>query len=323
MSLSAPSHAQQRDAMQSLSLVVGTGVGGGYDTYGRLVSMHLPRMLPSRPSVIVKNMAGAGGIVASNWLYNIAPKDGSVIATVPGTAIFQPLLGNAQGRFDARQFTWLGNLNFLGNVIIVWHATPFKSVQDLFDKEVIVGAAAGVDVMPNFLNKIIGTKFKVIGSYPGTTEVFLAMERGEVDGVVGIGLDSLKATKSEWIKNNQVRMLMQITSKPEPDLQGVPFLMDYVKSEEDRKVLELALAKQNLGRPFLAPPDIPAKTAETLQKAFIDLSKDPEFLSEAARLKLDIQFTSGPDVAKFVTDIYATPQNIVERAVRELETPNQ
>jgi tripartite-type tricarboxylate transporter receptor subunit TctC len=319
--LPAPSQAQQRP-MSQVSLIVGTGAGGGYDAYARLVSMHLGRFLPGNPNIIVKNMAGAGGIVASNWLYNVAPKDGTVIATVPGTAIFQPLLGNAQGKFDARKFTWLANLNFLGNVVIVWHTAPFTNVKDLFEKDVVVGAAAGVDVMPSFLNRIIGTKFKIIGSYPGTTEVFLAMERGEVDGIVGIGLDSLKATKADWIRDKKVRMLMQITARPQPGLSDVPFLMDFVKNQEDRQVLELALAKQDLGRPYLAPPAIPAERAKLFQEAFISISKDSQFTAEAERLKLDLLFTPGEEVAHFVGKIYDSPPKIVERAIRELETPH-
>ncbi len=249
-----------------VSLIIATGAGGGYDLYGRLVAQHLGRFLPGQPAVVPRNMPGGGSIVAGNWLYNSAPRDGSAIAILQNGTAFAPLFGVTQAQFQGDKFTWIASLNRLVNIGLVWHETPFRSVSDIFEKEIVLGSSGGnTSALPNILNSLLGTKFKVVAGYKSTNDVTLAIERREVDGLLGTSWDSFKATKADWVRDNKARVLLQVSFDSHAELPGVPNLSGLVKRKEDRELLEVVLARQIYGRPFAAPPGIPAASTKTLR----------------------------------------------------------
>ncbi len=315
--------AQSPSTGQPITLIISSGQGGGYDTYGRLVARHLGRFLPGQPTVIAKNMPGAGSIVAANWLFNIAPKDGTAIGILQNGTAFEPLLRNDQARFDARRFNWLASLNRLVNIAVVWHAAPFHSAQDLFNKELIVGGSGGgadnTSVMPRLLNSLVGTKFKIITGYTGTNSIALAMERGEVQGLVGTSWDSLKATKPDWIAQNKVRVPLQISFEKHPELPKVASVVEFIKNDEDRTLLQMILARQVYGRPFVAPPDLPPAAVRQLRDAFAKMAVDKEFLADAEKLRIEIIVNSGEEIAALIDRIYQSHPSLVERAIGELK----
>jgi tripartite-type tricarboxylate transporter receptor subunit TctC len=303
----------------SVSLMIPSGIGGGYDTYGRLASRHLGRFLPGNPAILAKNMPGAGGIVLANYMYNVAPKDGSAIAIVQGGTPFEPLYGNTQAKYDVAKFNWLVSLNRLVSIGIFWHTTRIRTPDDLFRDDVLVGSSGGGDastqIMPNILNLLAGTKFKVITGYKGTGDSMLAMERGEVEGIVGHELNGLRAQRPDWLRDHKVRIVIQIGFTKSPDISDVPMAVDLVKDEESRKVLELLLMRQQHGRPFLAPPGTPPDIVATLRQAFTAMAKDPAFLQDAANIKADILVSGHEDIEALLARTYASPRPLIERAI--------
>lgn len=317
VAISFAAHAQS--APPQISLVIATGAGGGYDLYGRLAAQHLGRFLPGQPAVVPRNMPGGGSIVAGNWLYNSAPRDGSAIAILQNGTAFAPLFGVAQAQFEGNKFTWIASLNRLVNIGLVWHETPFRDVKDIFEKEIVLGSSGGnTSALPNILNSLLGTKFKVVAGYKSTNDVTLAMERKEVDGLLGTSWDSFKATKSDWVRDNKARVLLQVSFDSHAELAGVPNLSGLVKRPEDRQLLEVVLARQIYGRPFAAPPGVPAAAAKTLQDAFAQMAADKEFLADADKRKAEIVFNSGDEIRTLVERIYASPRPLIERAIVEL-----
>jgi tripartite-type tricarboxylate transporter receptor subunit TctC len=305
----------------TVSLLIPSGIGGGYDTYGRLAARHLGRFLPGNPAVIPKNMAGAGGVVLANYLYNVAPKDGTVIALFQGGTPFEPLFGNTLAKFDTTKLNWLISLNRLVNIGLFWHTTPVRMTDDLFKGPILVGSSGGGDssteVMPNLLNRLAGTKFKVVAGYTGTGEVALAMERGEVEGMVGWELNALRATKPDWLRDKKARIVIQIGVTKSADLPDVPAALDLVKDDEGRKVFELLLMRQENGRPFAAPPGTPPEVVATLRQAFAAMVRDPAFRQDAQNMKADIAANSGEDVANLLAKAYGSPRPLIERAGAE------
>ena len=300
---------------KQVTVVIGSDVGGGYDAYGRLLARHIGRFLPGSPSVTPSNMPGAAGLRMTNWLYNVAPKDGSVIAIPQNGTAYEPLWGNKQAQFDAVKLKWVGSLNKVVNVVAIWHERPIRDVKEAFEKEIILSGETGSDgtVTARLLNEIIGTKFKVVLGYTGTGQVMLAVVQGEVDGTANVSWDSMKATSADLLNRRQLRLLMQIAPERTPELGDTPFVMDFVKSEEDRIVLNLLLAKLQFGRPFMAPPGTSPEALRDLRLAFIEMSKDKVFLDDAARQRLEINPTSGEDVQAFIAGIYRTSPAVVEK----------
>lgn len=310
---------QAQSPPSQISLVIASGVGGGYDLYGRLTAQHLGRFMPGQPAVVARNMPGGGSIVAGNWLFNSAPRDGSAIAILQNGTAFAPLFGVTQAQFQGDKFTWIASLNRLVNIGLVWRDTPFRDVRDIFEKEIVLGSSGGnTSALPALLNSLLGTKFKVVAGYKSTNDVTLAMERREVDGLLGTSWDSFKATKSDWVRDNKARVLLQVSFDSHPELAGVPNLSGLVKRPEDRELLEVVLARQIYGRPFAAPPGIPASAAKTLQDAFAQMAADKEFLAEADKRRAEIGFDSGDQIRTLVERIYASPRPLIERAIVEL-----
>jgi tripartite-type tricarboxylate transporter receptor subunit TctC len=307
----------------TVSVAIASGTGGGYDTYGRLAARHLGKYLPGNPAMVPKNQPGAGGVVLANAMYNVAPKDGSAIAILQAGTPFEPLFGNAQAKFDPERFNWLISLNKLVNIGVFWHTSRVKAMNDLLTGEVIVGSSGGgtasTEVYPNLLNNLAGTKFKIIAGYKGTGDTGLAMERGEVEGIVGTELSSLRANRPDWIRDNKVRIVIQVGLTKSPELPGVPSAVDLIKDPESRQVVELLLARQEHGRVFLAPPGVPADTVATLRRAFMAMAKDKAFLDDAEKLHADIVVNSGEEVAALIAKTYAAPKPLVERAIAEFK----
>jgi tripartite-type tricarboxylate transporter receptor subunit TctC len=305
----------------TVSVSIASGTGGGYDTYGRLAARHLGKFLPGNPAMVPKNQPGAGGIVLANYMYNVAPKDGSAIAILQAGTPFEPLFGNTQGKFDPLKFNWLISLNKLTNIGIFWHTTPIKTVDDLFKGDVLVGSSGGggasTEVYPKLLNNLAHTHFKVVTGYKGTGETGLAMERGEVEGMVGTELSSLRANRPDWIRDKKIRIVIQVGITKSPELPGVASALDLVKDEDGKKVFELLLARQEHGRVFLAPPGVPAATVATLRTGFEKMAKDPAFLKDAEKLHAEIVVNSHEDVEALLKKTYASPKPLVERAIAE------
>jgi tripartite-type tricarboxylate transporter receptor subunit TctC len=305
---------------RTIDLYIGYSAGGGYDVYARLLARHMGRFIPGNPTIVAKNMPGAGSLVLANWLYNVAPKDGTAIGTIGRGTAFDPLLGSTKAQFDAAKFNWIGSMNDEVSVCVSWYTSGITSLEQVKQKELTVGGsgpAADTDQFPKVLNATIGTKFKIVTGYPGGNDVDLAMERGEVKGRCGWSWSSVVATHRSWIDERRINVLVQLSLNKHPDLPAVPLIMDLAKNDEQRQIFKLVFARQPMGRPFLAPPGIAADRVSVLRKAFIDTMKDAEFLAEAEKMKLEINPVSGGAVQEIVHDVYKTPKPIAT-AVAEM-----
>jgi tripartite-type tricarboxylate transporter receptor subunit TctC len=316
--LVTPAQAQPVDfSGKTVTVVISTPSGGGYDLYGRMVARYIARYLPGQPTVVPQNMPGAGSLIAANWLANVAPKDGTAIGIIPSATMFENLLGNAQARFDARTFRWLVSLNDYTAVVAAWHESPFTTADDLFKKEFLVGSnapASDTTVWPLLLNALIGTKNKVVKGYPGTAGIALAMERGEVQGIIGDDWASIKANKADWLRENKVRILMQMTADRNADLRNVPLASEFAKDEERHRVLALFVARQKYGRPFLAPPGTPEAVAAVYRAAFAKLVTDADFVRDTTQARLTINVAPGAEVTALVDALHALPPPVIEKA---------
>ena len=302
---------------KTINIYVGYSTGGGYDVYARTLSRFLGRHIPGNPTVIVTNMTGAGSLRAANWIYNVAPKDGTVIGTVARGAAFDPLFGLPGTQFDATKYTWIGSANDEVSVCVSWHTSQVKTFDDLLTKEMIVGGTGGsadTDQFPKVINGVLGTKMKVIAGYPGGNDINLAMERGEVQGRCGWSWSSVKSTQPEWVRDKKVSVLLQLSMEKHEDLPNIPSVIEKAKTEEDRQVLQLVFARQIMGRPFMGPPGIPADRTAMLRKGFMDALKDKELLAEADKAKLEITPVDGATIQKLVEDSYKVSPAVAKRA---------
>jgi tripartite-type tricarboxylate transporter receptor subunit TctC len=316
-----PAIAQDFYAGKQVTMVVSSAPGGGYDAISRTVARHLPSHIPGRPVVVVQNMGGVGGIIAANHVYNIARKDGLTIAQFQNTVPFEPMFGNKQALYDPPKFNLLGTPSKETAMLIVWHTSPIKTLDDAKTREVIL-AATGASSTPAFYTRLLvdifGLKVKLISGYPGQNEQFLAMERGENEGGASTFWSSLKTIRPQWITEHKVRLLLQYGLEPNPELQDVPFALDLLKDKpDDYKLMEIASAPLSLGRPFATGPDVPADRLALLRKAFTDTFVDPEFLADCAKQGLECDSpASGEQLQKIVSDSYAAPPEIIARLQR-------
>ncbi len=302
---------------KTVTIMVGFTPGGSSSLYAQALSRHMGKHLPGSPNFIMQHMPGAGGLVVANHIYNTAARDGTVFATTGRTAAIEPLLGNKQARFDAQKFNWLGTANVEYTTCVAWHTAPVKTLQEAMEKELIVGGS-GADatevVFPKAANKLAGTKFKVVLGYHGSSELILAMERGETQGFCGIGWTFVKLRKADWLRDKKVNILFQISMQKHPDLPHVPAIIDHARTPEDRKVFEFLFAPQEMGRPFFAPPDVPADRVRALRDAFEKTLKDPAYLAEAEKMGIEVQHLGGEHIHKLLERVYATPKDVIERA---------
>jgi tripartite-type tricarboxylate transporter receptor subunit TctC len=308
---------------KNVDMMIGYSVGGGYDVYARMIAKHLGKHIPGNPTVTPKNMEGAGSLRLANWLYNVAPKDGTVLGTIGRGTGFDPLLGHKAAQFDGTKFNWIGSANNEVSVCVSWNKPGNVSkFEELYTKQLTVGgtgAAADTDQFPRILNNVLGTKMKIVTGYPGGNDVNLALERGEVDGRCGWSWSSVESTRGSWVKEKKINILVQLALQKHADLPDVPLVTEQAKTEEQKQILTLIFARQALGRPYLAPPGIPADRVAALRKAFMDTMKDKEFLAEAEKAQLEITPIDGEALQKLVADVYATPPEIAKKAADALK----
>jgi tripartite-type tricarboxylate transporter receptor subunit TctC len=316
----APASAADYYAGKTLDLVVGAPPGGGYDIYARVVGRHLGRHIPGTPAVVVKNMPGAGSAKAAQFIERIAPKDGTTIAGVMPGAIMGPLLDDrAEALFDPTKVLYVGTANSGTRVCVTLKTSKIKTFDDTLTQKAAFGGVSTNDSTQEYgylHKKTAGAQYDVVSGYRGTPDIALAIERGELDGVCGWDWSSFKSQKPDWLRDDKVNVLLQVSLDPHPELtrMGVPVVWKYVKNESDRKVVELVISQTVFHRSYIAPPGTPPEQLATLRTAFDATMKDPQFLDDAEKLRVDIAPLSGAKVQEVVQKLYATPKDVVERA---------
>jgi tripartite-type tricarboxylate transporter receptor subunit TctC len=305
---------------KNLQFVIGAAAGGGYDLPGRAISRHLDRHLPGRPTIVVKNMSGASGLKMTNWLYNVARGDGTVIGMPTNNIPFEPLvrLISRDGKnihFDTMKLQWIGSPTQETYVAFVWHAAPVKTVDDLKSQKVLMGSTspAGTNsVLPTLTNEFLGTKMQVITGYGSQSNIFIALERGEVQGNV-TGLTNLTVNKADWLQEKKARILVQYGLQKDPKLPDVPFALDLVQKPEDKAALRFLVSKFQVARPLVAPPAVPADRMKILRAAFDNTMRDKAFLVDTGKLGLDINPVSSSEMNALIAEVYKTPKAVIER----------
>jgi tripartite-type tricarboxylate transporter receptor subunit TctC len=307
---------------KSIELDIGYSVGGGYDLYARLIARRLGQHVPGNPTVVPKNMEGAGSLRLANYLYAAAPRDGTVIGAISRGAAFDPLLNEQGARFDASKFSWIGSANNEVSVCVALTSSGISKFDDLFAKPLTIGSTgAGDDTyqFPALVNAVLGTKFKIVTGYPGGNDVSLALERGEVQGRCGWSWSSIKTTRLNWVRNNRIIVLVQMSLSKHPDLPDVPLIMDLAKTDEQRQIFKMIFARQTMGRPYAAPPELPADRLAALRKAFMDTMTDKDFLGEAEQSKFEINPVSGQELEALVKEVYRTPPEVAKKAAASVQ----
>ena len=308
---------------KSINLYIGSSAGGGYDTYARVLARHFGKYIPGNPTIVPQNMPGAGSNKLSGFIYTVAPKDGTAIGAIFPGAVLAPLLADAALQHDPSKLLYIGSANSDVYTCVARTDAPVKTFQDLFAREVIVGATNDGGTtrdMPSLSNNVLGTKFRIVSGYAGTKEITLALERKEVDGLCGFGWTSINASYPHWLTQGVVRILVQENAKGHPDLNrmGVPLTVNFARTEEDRQVMELVYSQAIFGRPFVLPPGVPQDRVAVLRKAFMAAFADKELLAEAKKIKLDVDALSGEEVQSLVTKAFSLPPRISERAKQSL-----
>lgn len=308
---------------KTINVYIGSSAGGGYDAYARALGRHMGKYIPGHPAIVPQNMPGAGGNKAAGYVYSVAPKDGTAMGALFPGGILAPLLGDTPIQHDPKKFIFVGSANSDVYTCVVHTDSPIKSFKDAFTQEVIVGASnegGTTRDMPTLENNVLGTKFRVVTGYGGTREITLAVERREIHGLCGFGYTSLLSVTPRWLAEKVVRIIAQENAKGAPALnkQGVPRTIDFAKTPEDRQVMELVYSQAVIGRPYVLPEGVPAERVAALRKAFMAALADPALLAEAKKMRLDVEPISGDDVQTMVTQLFAMPTRIVERAKQSL-----
>jgi tripartite-type tricarboxylate transporter receptor subunit TctC len=301
---------------KTINVVIGFSVGGGYDLYARHLARHIGKHIPGNPNVVPQNMPGAGSLKAANYIFTAAPKDGTYFGTFARTTGINPLLDSG-AKFDSRQFAWLGSVTDDVSLCMSWHATQIQTWQDFISKPSTMGGqgpSSEPDMFARLFKNVFGAPIKLVAGYPGTNEIALAMERGEVDGLCGISWSTVKSRHAQWLKEKKINLLVQASFKKVPELNDVPLAMDETKDKEKLQILKLILAAQQMARPFAAPPGIPPERKAILVKAFDETMKDPDYLADAKKLDLDVNPVSGKELDELLAELYATPKDVVKRA---------
>ena len=304
---------------RSVTLFIGYSAGGGYDAYGRVLARHLGKHIPGGPSVVVQNMPGAGSLRCANFLYNLAPRDGTAIGHFSRGLAMEPLIGTSPTQFDARRFGWLGSGTDEVSIFVTWHSSAVKSWDDALIKPFTVageGSGSDPDVFSAVLKNAFGARLKLVSGYPGSAEVALAIERGEVDGRVGGSWSSLKLLKPDWVAGQRVNFIVQLALNKSQELAQAPLILDFADTERKRQILRLVLSRQPMARPFAAPPGLPQDRLRALRKAFDATMADPEFLAEAKHRGLEVNPVSGSEIDRLVDELYSTPPDIVAETRR-------
>jgi tripartite-type tricarboxylate transporter receptor subunit TctC len=323
-SLAAPPSAQAQSVEafykgKQVSVLIGFGPGGANDAWARSLARHMGKHIPGNPTLVPQNMPGAGTLKLANHLYNLAPKDGTVFGLINRGIPLEPLLGGDATQFDPLKMNWIGSPDKDTTVCAARKDAPVRTMHDLFTKELVVGATgSGADtaIYPEFLAEFLGMKFKTIKGYPGSNEIVLAMERGEVQGIC-VAYESL--ARQRLAREGQITILFQAALEKDPSIPGdMPLALELAKSETERRALELFLARVALGRPFVAPPDVPVERVQELRRAFLATMQDPDFVEETKKQRLAVDPIPGDRLAQVIADIYKTPKDVVTRVAETL-----
>ena len=301
---------------KTINLVVGTSAGNDYDFRGRLIARHIGRHIPGEPIIALQNMPGAGGIKAANYIASIAPKDGTTVHMIMTNMMATQVLHLPGVEFDTRQFRWIGNTTSTPNVINSWHTSGITKIEEVKTKELVVGAPKGIAgvIYPTLLNKLAGMKFKIVTGYPGGNEVNIAMERGEVLGRGSNSWASWKSTKPQWLTEKKIYILVQVGLKRDPELADVPLLIELAGNERDRKLMTFVSAETAISRALVTTPGVPAERVAALRRAFDATMKDPQFLAEADKAKMDISAMNGEESQVIADQIANTPADVIAYA---------
>jgi len=299
---------------KTVNLSIGYTSGGGYDLNARVLAKHMGRHIPGNPTVVAQNMPGAGSLRLASFLYSVAPKDGTALGIIGRGMAMEPLIGASQTNYDARRFSWLGSISDQVSLCALWYTSPIKSWSDMLARPFTVGgegSGSDPDMFTTMIKNLFGVKVRLVSGYPGGPEMNLAMERGEVDGRCGWSWSSIKITKPDWLSARKINLPLQMALQKSRELPDVPLIMDFARDERDRQILKLVLARQQMGWPFLAPPDLPAERVQALRKAFDETMKDAEYLAEARQRALDVNPMTGAEIDKLVGELYQTPPDVI------------
>jgi tripartite-type tricarboxylate transporter receptor subunit TctC len=302
---------------RTISWILSAGPGGGYSSYALAFAPYFSAHIPGNPNIVVQNMPGGGGIRAMLYLNDVAPKDGTTLGLVHSSVPFAPLYGISAAKFDARKMNWIGSIDASTGICVAWHTSGIATWQDMLTKPFVVGgsgAGSQMETMPEMLNKLFGTKIRVVSGYKGGNDIYLAMERGEVQGRCGGLISSIRSTRPDWFPQKKVNVPIQIATARNPLFPDVPTVMELAKDDRTRKILQLVLAPLDMDRPILAPPGTPPERVTALREAFHDTMNDPAFIAEAKKDHLEIQEISGLHVAQVLDDAYAMPPEITTAA---------
>src|SRR5262245_45090290 len=302
---------------RQIRIVISAGVAGGYNEYARLLAAHIGNHLAGRPDFIVQSMPGAGGLLATNYLYAQAPQDGTTIGLIHSSVPLAPLFGTSGARFDPLKIHWIGSMDRSDGPCTAWHTSPVKTWADLLQTQFIVGSSgvgSQMDIYPAMLNKLFGTKIKVIGGYKDGASIFHAMEREEIHGRCGPQITAIRSLRPHWLDEKKVTAPIMVSERRSPDFPDTPSVMEFAKDEPTRQQLRLLIVTQDLDRPVLAPPAVPAERVKELREAFNATMIDPAFRADIERLRLTLDWVRGEDVAKTLATAYAMPPDIVAAA---------
>lgn len=315
----APSWSQTAEEFykgKQLRLIIGNAAGGDYDLGGRTLARHMPAHLPGNPAIVVQNMPGASTIVAANHLYNVAVKDGTVFGSFSRNLASQAVLGRDTIKADPRQYGWIGGSSLPNRVCVVNVSSPVKRFEDMFQHELIVGgsgAGSSLSIVPTVLNKVLGTKFRVVEGYKGSNDAVLAMERGETQGICH-SYGSFNNAHADLMRDGKVRILLHAEEAAFTDAPNVPSVYDFAKTEAQKQIMRFAFSSVEFGRPYVVPPGVPADRLAVLRKAFKDTLNDPALMAESAKLSLDMAYRPPEDLEKLVAQLYATPKDLIKVA---------
>ncbi len=302
---------------KQINWILSAGAGGGYSSYAHVFAPYFGAHIPGRPNIVVQNMPGAGGIRAMTYLASVAPKDGTTLGLVHSSVPFAPLFGIKGANFDPRQMRWIGSINAATGICVYWTASGITKWQDLFAREFIVGgtgAGSQMETMPAMLNKLFGTRIKIVSGYKGGNDVYLAMERGEVQGRCGGLKSSIKSTRPDWFPQKKVSVPIQIALDRDPEFADAPALIEFAKDEKTKQILQLVLAPMDMDRPILAPPGTPPATVAALRQAFHEAMTDPAFIADAKKASIDLEEIDGEKIAKILARAYAMPPDVIKAA---------
>lgn len=298
---------------KQIRLISGHPVGGDYDVGARFLAKHLARHIPGQPVIVVQNMPAAASVVAANFIYNQAPRDGTVIGSFSRNIASQALMGQPNIEVDPRRFNWLGGYSLPSRVCVNWHTSLVKTIDDLFARELIIaggGATSSLSIMPTVINHVLGTKFRIVEGYKGIRDAALAIERGEVEGVC-----MSYAQFNDYqhlIREGKLRILLHAEETPIPEVPQVPSIYKFARTEEQRQLLRFVFSSAEFGRPYVFPPEAPAERVALMRKAFADLARDPQMLSDAEKVKMDMTYLPAARLEELIANLYRTPPGLIE-----------